>query len=792
LQRQYRVIIFAVLAAIAVGWKKEPVPSLDLQILKDSKKLPIVLKTSQGQCSEKTGQIYIPKRVTLWQGGAKVTADSMCYTPKNNTVSAKGHVEILHANGTIAHCESIVLNVKDSTGNMSMVRAFSPSRERFTAEGVRNKESRTELTMGSYTPCALCQDQLNPLWSVHAREMVLDRKKKRTEYTDAHFAIFGTPVFYLPYFYIPSVRSSGIVSPNIGQNNQLGGYLGVPYFWAISPEHDITFTPYITTRAGVILSAQYRGHTQQHKTMIEGAINPSWNKGKTLDLGDHLGNRFQVGGEPHWIDTASDKGGYCPDTATSYKSAMDWNSRSGLNPVGSNSYEIHGFVHGKTVYKIDESWRFSGEQWWVSNKRFLETRTFFGNSQAAFLPSYAVLERFGARHYWNVRALNYQGLQPKDRQQNIPYILPEITYAYTSPALWRGSTLSLRGSTMSLYRREGNGMQRVHIDGQWDWNNRTSWGQTVDVFVKTSGAFYALGNQESVHTDSMTYSTIGQFYPQGGVTSRWPWVVRGFGTLAPIVQILLAPENSAPLPPNEDSQSLIFDESNFFSKSRFSGYDRLDQSSRINCGLDWSRHFSMGAVHVFMGQSYALNEPNPLLNAMGIRLGASDYVGQVNAQWDQGDLTYRFRLDSQTGLAKFQQIGWQGGPSWALISSSYAFGKSDDDLDPTFSRTHYNQLVLKVLSKIGDKWTVKSFGTYDFCPPGESGKLMDVGIGIGYQNECFSGELSIQKSYYSVRDAEPGLTIGAGWTVGLSIRLKSIGGFENQDQRFDHGLYPGW
>jgi hypothetical protein len=91
-------------------------------------------------------------------------------------------------------------------------------------------------------------------------------------------------------------------------------------------------------------------------------------------------------------------------------------------------------------------------------------------------------------------------------------------------------------------------------------------------------------------------------------------------------------------------------------------------------------------------------------------------------------------------------------------------------------------LILKILSKIGDCWTVKAFATHDFYTPDERPKLMDVGFGMGYQNECVMFHFTIQKSYYALQDIKPG------WSVGMSLQLRTIGGLLQQDQRFDHGL----
>ncbi len=769
----YRLILFALCVGIACGGNKKDTVPLDLNSFQKDKRLPIVLVTSKGVLNEKTGQIDAPKRITLLQGGAKITADAMRYIPKTNTICAKGHVEILHANGTIAYCDTIALNLDKNTGALSMVRALSPNRERISAKTMTHAGEQTKLTMGSYTPCGLCKDQINPMWSIHAREMVWDRTKKRTHYTDAHFSVFGTPLFYLPSFSIPTTRASGIVAPDVGMNGQIGGYVGIPYFWAMHPQHDMTFTPYITQRGGPIFATEYRGRTQRHKTTVQGAINP-----------------FANG----WTKTQQNK---------------DLNILAKDQDIPST----RGFVHGKSVVNLNDFWRFSGEQWFVSDKAFLETRNLFGQSQATFLPSNATLECFGQHHYLNIQALNYRGLRPEDQQKMIPFILPEVNYDYTSMPLWHNSTFSFRGNLLSLQRQEGVGMQRACGDIEWLVPGLTSWGQTWEGFVRGRMRCYGVFQDGTMQV--VPHRGV-YWLPQIGMTARWPVMMRGVGRINPVVQVILGtnpthpthsinPVNPGDLPiPNEDSQSIIFDESNFFSKYRFAGYDASDYGSRINYGLDISRDYSMGVLHVFMGQSYGLTQPNALLESVGVRLGRSDYVGQVDVQSDCAGFMYRFRLDCQTGALRFQEIGCQGGPSWAVISTSYAFGKRDTGvLRPETYQSNYNQLAMSIVSNIGNRWAVKAFATHDFGEHSSvqpvvalkekgfawdntSPKLMDCGGGIRYNNECFSGEFTIQKSYYKAQEMRPG------WTFSFSIQLKSIGGFTQRSERFSHGLNQEW
>ena len=59
----------------------------------------------------------------------------------------------------------------------------------------------------------------------------------------------------------------------------------------------------------------------------------------------------------------------------------------------------------------------------------------------------------------------------------------------------------------------------------------------------------------------------------------------GTQTITPIAQFIARPNEVIPrLQPDEDSQSLVFDETNLFAWNKFSGYDRVEGGTRLNYG----------------------------------------------------------------------------------------------------------------------------------------------------------------------------------------------------------------
>jgi len=99
-----------------------------------------------------------------------------------------------------------------------------------------------------------------PDWSLNAKEIRIDSEKDWATVRQATLEIFEVPVFYFPYLTLPvsDKRSSGFLYPTIGSNSNNGLEVSTPYYWNISPQYDLTFTPRTMTERGIQLANEFR------------------------------------------------------------------------------------------------------------------------------------------------------------------------------------------------------------------------------------------------------------------------------------------------------------------------------------------------------------------------------------------------------------------------------------------------------------------------------------------------------------------------------------------------------
>ncbi len=218
-----------------------------------------------------------------------------------------------------------------------------------------------------------------------------------------------------------------------------------------------------------------------------------------------------------------------------------------------------------------------------------------------------------------------------------------------------GGQIELQLNSLAIGRVDGQDTQRAFAGVRWDLRRITPWGQLVTLTTLVRGDAY--------HSDENLLTPVADYRGKSGFQARgialaaadlqWPLVgqfLDGRVQLTPRVQLVAAPRVRNLSIPNEDARAFDLEDGNIFALNRYSGYDRVDDATRITYGADWSFRRTGLALDASIAQSYRLTDrPQLFPNGTGLTARTSDIVGRTTIAWrDRLRLTHRYRLDKDT------------------------------------------------------------------------------------------------------------------------------------------------
>lgn len=679
--------------------------------------LPVHLSADEMSFDKDRNIITATGNVEVIQGSRKLLADNVIYNQTTDVVSASGNVVLTEPGGEIIYSDRMEISGDLRDAVIETFGMILTDRSRFAATGARRSAGNiTEMRKGVYSPCNLCKDNPEnpPLWQVKAVKIIHDKKNKVIEYRDAWLEVYGVPVGYLPYFSHPDPtvkRKSGFLIPSFGGSTDLGFVARIPYYINISPQQDATITPLFTGNAGSGGSAEYRGRFKK------GQINAT--------------GSFVAG-----------------------------NTEGDSTEVDANAFRGH--ILSEVRFDINDTWRWGLDFNRTTDDTYMRR---YGLGGPSSLNSNLFLEGFRKRNYFAINGYAFQGLQSSDDPGLEPLVLPLIDYNYVGvPGRFGGQT-SLDINILSITRNEGSDTRRLSIRPSWNLPLLGPLGDSYNLSFMLYGDLYDV--DELQRTGKSNFSGVtGRIQPQVMLDWRFPFVKRTkklTHVLEPIVQVVYSPNsgNSDKIP-NEDSQELEFDDTNLFSRNKFSGIDRIEEGTRLNYGLKWNVYFPGGTSTFFIGQSWRPENNDTFAIGSGLEEEFSDLVGR--AQIDLGsylNLVYRTRFASDTFVPKRNELTFNAGVPAFRVHANYTFLETQANSE--FSGRE--EINYGASSRLNRFWRVGLTGLTDLA----AGETRRIGGNITYENECLVFNANLSRTFFEDRDLEPTDTIT------FNFLLKTLG-----------------
>lgn len=649
--------------------------------------------------------------VEVLRGNRTLFADELLYDRRQDKITAYGHVKLIDEKDNITFADYFELTGDLKEGVAETVRGIMTDDAVFAANKVTRQDGvRNTFYEVVYTPCSICRNTSSPppTWNLESKSMEWNEQTGDVTHHHAYLKMFGLPVLYTPYFSHPGPtvkRRSGFLAPFFGGSGNLGTIVGLPYYWVIAEDKDLTITP-VYTRENPVIMVKYRQKFCRGFWQIDGSF-----------------------------------------TESTY--------RKGPKDKERRVKKIRGHVNTYAQINLTRTWRAGAHINRVLDDTYLKKYTFLGQPTDSFLTSRLYGERFWQRHYALIETISFQSLTQQDTTSQIPFIAPSAhLHLLSKPTSFKGNFF-FNGNVLNLERRKGRSIKRITSEGGW----KTSWispvGTVTSLRLSGRGDFYDIRNFAFSGADKFS-GTRGRFIPQADLQVKYPFLkssAQGRFLLEPTSSVVLIPNNrNSSKIPNEDSSIFELSDVNLFSPNRFAGLDKIDEWSRFNYGLK-SAYYSkkIGHSELFLGQSYALVTVPESFHSTGIRKGASDYVMRLSFNYtDWISLENRSLFDKKKLRTRRNDSSLSVGQPVLRFSTIYT--RAPKVTEPGIS---VEQVRYELSSKVTERWSLAGNINRQL---GKKGGNLSHGGGITYEDDCFKCSTTITKTFYQDRDVKPAVT----------------------------------
>lgn len=732
------------------------------------KSQPLYLQGDELIYDTRNNRVIAKGSVEIYYNNYALTADEVIYDQSANTLTARGNAQLKEPSGTIVKGESIETTADFRDAFIQSLSVIGRDDTRIAARrAVRRDGNVTEFEQGKFTPCK-SEPGKPPLWCVSGQRIVHDQQAATITYQDAQFEILGVPVAYLPYFQHadPSVkRRTGFLLPDYSSSTNLGYGAGLPYYFALSPNYDFTFTPTYFSKQGLFLHGEWR-----HRVAI----------------GDITGQYYiKMAG----IDQDGSK---LPDnTSQAKRDQLDgW----------------RGTVESKGVFSLSSWWRFGWDVTAESDdtfRRFYKLDSILQTDRV----NTAWLQGLSERNHFSMQFYQFGGLLLEDSPASESRVHPVVDWNYIVGQPVLGGELSFNVNAQSISRTDGTDSNRIAVDAHWRRKLVDQIGQswTPFAYARADVTQFTNGFDPDL-TTPIGEDTVTRAIGAAGLTYAYPFVAhteRGSHVVEPVGQVVTRPAHvSQRRLPDEDAKSLVWDDTLLFDVDKFSGWDRIETGTRANIGLQYTfQARSGGYARLVAGQSYHFSGNNPFsdpgkvpyetVDANGVKTvttvssfspnsgldtDRSDYVlGAYLAPSSNFRIVAQSRFDEEDLSLRRQNVYGNLTLGPLTLQSQYSYTRDDAAIGVFGSQ---QELLGGVGLKLTDRWSLQAMARYDI----DERMLLQEQLQLKYSDECFV----LTASYTETHINNPTLDIKPDRSVMLRFELKHLGQFNYKTDNIDH------
>ncbi|EJX02292.1 Organic solvent tolerance protein OstA, partial [gut metagenome] len=213
-------------------------------------------------------QLHLYGQAEIRRAGTVLKGDRITYTQATDEVQAEGNAKISRLGATFSG-PSMRFKITPRTGAMNDAEyEYAPRNLRGCAKNIRFMSGdTTTFDEAKITTCKRDDEA----WFITMNKLEIDEYDQTASGTGAVLNFMGLPIIGTPWFAFPisQERRSGFLVPTYGMSSTRGLDLTIPYYFNIAPNYDLTLTPRVMSKRGVMLDTQARFLYNDFSTVVD-------------------------------------------------------------------------------------------------------------------------------------------------------------------------------------------------------------------------------------------------------------------------------------------------------------------------------------------------------------------------------------------------------------------------------------------------------------------------------------------------------------------------------------------
>ena len=638
--------------------------------------------------------------------GNVIETDMFQYHVEDNLFSSIGKIKITDIKKNKYFFKEIHVDTekKEIIGSdVSVVldqEAFGLTQEsdpRFVSNDIFISKKQTNLSKGVFTICKK-KDGKCPPWTLKAKKITHDKLKKTIYYENAILKIYDIPIFYFPRFFHPDPtvkRQSGFLMPFFTNTTSVGAALGLPYYWAISDDKDITFTPKFYTRENILILNEYRqafknGFLTLDTSFTEGYKNPSLTKtdGSRNHIFANLDFNFNEN--------------------ESYESNLSIKIQQTSNNTYFRVHDINTALVTAEITNLENEIKYS------FNKNDM---------------------------YLDINMSVYENLRKKHKSDKYEYILPNIMYGKT---FFTEKFGTLNFTSNALYSKFDTNKNKTFLTNDIIWSPSSR--ITKKGFMNSFEGMVRNTNYEARNTgEYKDEGTVNELNTVLTYKSSLPLQKDGINYsnfFSPNFMLRYAPGHMR----NLSTKDVFLNYTNLYSMNKTS---EIEDGLSAILGFDYKINEKVGGknlkekLSLSLGQVFSYDENKDIPSKSSLDQKMSDVVGEINYNFSKiGTIGYKFSIDHNLNDLNYNEV-----------STELNFGKVQFNLDYLEQQNH---IGLEHYASSGVSLNFNDSNKLSFSTKRnfKTNSTELYNLSYQYAIDCLTAGLTYRREFYQDNDLE--------------------------------------